>query len=402
MPFIAAFLPSEPAVEGRPDMRIGINTFALSSRLGMAGSGRYIRELVHALARLDHGHELILFANRDNWDLLPASGCERVDCGRLTINRPTRLAWEHAVLPLTARRYRLDVLHSPVFVAPAWLPCASVVSILDMTWFLMPEMHTRVKGAYFRVMIPRRFRRAARVIAISHATKSDIVRMLDIPDPKVVVTHLGVNLTVFQPNRANGYEQILEERYGVRRPYVLYVGKIEPRKNPVTLIEAFDRISDKFPDHHLVLAGNRGWDYEAVYTAAAAARHREWIRFTGFVSEADLPALYAGADLFVYPSSYEGFGFPVLEAMACGAPVITSNVSSLPEVAGDAALLVNPLDVGELAAAMERILSDPTLREVLRVRGLEQARRFTWEETARRTLQVYEEAYILQHGGALS
>lgn len=379
-------------------MRIGISTFALSSRLGMAGSGRYISELAHALVRVAGQHEIILFGNEDNWSLLPDHGCLRVDCGRFTTSRPLRLPWEHTVLPVLARRYRLDVLHSPVFVAPIALPCASVVSILDMTWFLMPEMHTRVKGAYFRGLIPPSVRRAARVIAISEATRQDVIRMLGAPGEKVAVTHLGVDLATFQPAAAETTHEIAA-KYGMRSPYLLYVGKIEPRKNLDALITAFDAIADEFPGHQLALAGNPGWNYEHVLAAAAASGHSGRVHLAGFVQDADLPAVYAGATLFVYPSSYEGFGFPVLEAMACGAPVITSNVSSLPEVAGDAALMVDPKDAVALAGAMRRVLADEGLRGQMRTAGLAQAARFTWDRTARRTLQVYEEAYAAAHGG---
>lgn len=379
-------------------MRIGINTFALSDRLGMAGPGRYILELVWALTRLDHGHELVVLGNADNLHLLPADGCRRVDCGRLTTVRPLRLLWEQMALPLLARRYRLDVLHSPTFVAPIAVPCASVVSILDMTWFSHRDQHIWVKGAYFRALIPPSARRATRAIAISEASKKDIVRLLSLPKERVVVTYLGVDLGVFCPQAATTIDPV-GSHYGVRRPYVLYVGKLEPRKNLPVLIEAFSAISSEFPGHQLVIVGNPGWDYEAVYQAARTALGKQ-IHFTGFVADTDLPTLYAAADLFVYPSSYEGFGIPVLEAMACGTPVITSNVSSLPEVAGEAGLLVDPLDVAGLAAAMRRVLSDGDLRQRMRAKGLEQARQFTWKETAKRTLEVYEDAISNYHIGS--
>ena len=379
-------------------MRIAINTFALSEKLGMAGSGRYILGLIRALVAMDHGHELVLFGNADNLRLLPSNGCQRVNCGWQTTVRPLRVLWEQLALPLAVRRYQVDVLHSPVFVAPLSLPCASVVSILDMTCFTLPEQHPRVKEIYFRTMIPPTARRAARIIAISEASKQDVVTLLGMPAEKVEVTYLGVDLAIFCPGAFKGQAGELEARYGVRRPYVLYVGKLEPRKNLPVLIEAFASIAQQFPDYQLVLAGNPGWDYQAIYETAARVSLGKRIQFTGFVSEADLPALYAGADLFVYPPSYEGFGFPVLEAMACGTPVITSNVSSLPEVAGDAGLLVDPLDIAELTEAMRKVLSDSELRQRMREKGLERARQFTWEETARRTLRVYEEAYALAQG----
>lgn len=375
-------------------MRIGINTFALSGRLGMAGPGRYISELASALVRVSSEHELIFFGNADNLTLLPSGGCQKIDCGRATIARPLRLLWEQLVLPILARSYHVDVLHSPTFVSPLALPCTSVVSILDMTWFTHRNQHTLVKGGYFRAMIPPSARRAARVIAISEASKQDVVDLLGIPAEQVAVTYLGVDSGVFYPHAATDVEAVLA-RCGVSQPYVLYVGKLEPRKNLPALIEAFDSISHIFPDHSLVIAGNPGWDYQVVYERAKQVSCRERICFTGFVSDMDLPALYSGADLFVYPSSYEGFGIPVLEAMACGTPVITSNVSSLPEVAGDAGLLVDPLDIAGLAGVMRRVLTDAELCQQMRKRGLKRAKQFTWEKAAWRTLQVYKDAYAL-------
>jgi glycosyltransferase involved in cell wall biosynthesis len=371
-------------------MRIALNTFALSSRLGMAGAGRYVLELARALAGLDHGHELVLMGNADNRALLPTRGCHFVDCGRLTTVRPLRLVWEQTVLPLWLRRHHVDLLHSPVFVAPLLAPCASVVTILDMTWFALPGQHTRVKGAYFRAMIPPSAGRAAHILTISEATKRDVVALLGTAEEKVTAIPLGVDLAAFFPQAGAGRAEALKDHYGISQPYVLYVGKLEPRKNLPVLIEAFFAIAAGFPNHQLVIAGNPGWDYQAIYGTAARSPVSRRVHFPGFIAETDLPALYAAADLFVYPSSYEGFGFPVLEAMACGTPVITSNVSSLPEVAGEAALLVDPLDSAALAAAMRQALADPTMRQELRARGLEQARHFTWEETARRTLRAYE------------
>jgi glycosyltransferase involved in cell wall biosynthesis len=240
-------------------------------------------------------------------------------------------------------------------------------------------------------MIPPSARRAERILAISETTRRDIVDLLDLPQEKVTVTYLGVDLLRFKPERAAKAAEVLAH-YAVRRPYLLYVGKLEPRKNLPTLIQAFDSAAMKFPDHQLVLAGGPGWGYKAIYETAAASQHGRRILFPGFVDEADLPILYAAADLFLYPSSYEGFGVPVVEAMASGVPVITSKLSSLPEVAGKAGLLVNPHDPTELAEAMAQVLSNSQLRQRMRVEGLEQARRFTWEKTARHTLQAYVEA----------
>lgn len=193
----------------------------------------------------------------------------------------------------------------------------------------------------------------------------------------------------FQPLEEVNITKVLK-KYKINQPYILYVGSFDARKNLLGLLNAFSKLRQHLPAWKLVIVGARKWKSTPVFEVVQRLQLEEYVHFTGFVEEADLPALYNGADLFVFPSLYEGFGLPVLEAMACGIPVVTSNTSSLPEVAGDAALLVDPMDVEAIAAAMQQVLSDPGLAAELRRRGLEQASKFSWERTARETLAVYE------------
>jgi len=266
--------------------------------------------------------------------------------------------------------------------------CQHVVSILDMTVYLTPERHSLLKRAYFRAMIPQMARRSEKVIAISESTKRDLVSLLGIREEKICVTHLGVDKR-FRPVTDEQELIRVRKKYNLPAKYILYVGLIEPRKNLEALVDAYhaDSLHDEYA---LVLAGNLGWGYAPLLKKIANSHLRNRIQMPGYVADADLPALYSSATVVVYPSLYEGFGLPVLEAMACGGAVITSNVSSLPEVAGDAAVLIDPNDAGELTVALQSVLRDRQLRESLSQRARLRAQLFSWERTAAKTLDVYK------------
>ena len=234
--------------------------------------------------------------------------------------------------------------------------------------------------------------RADRIIVDSEYTKADILRFYSVPEERIDVVHLGVEEHV----RTAGEEEMRAalSRYGVRVPYLLHVGRIEKKKNLCRTLEAYAGIKKRLSDPmQIVLAGTPGPGGEEVFEAIERLNLNEEVHLAGYVRQEDLPALYSGAMVFLFPSLYEGFGMPVLEAMACGAPVLTSNVTSLPEVAGDAAVQVNPLDVGSIATGILRLVEDPALREQCVRKGLERAREFTWEKTARETLAVYRKTF---------
>jgi len=357
----------------------------------MAGSGRYILGLAQGLSSINHSHEIYLLCNKDNMGLLSFNKHKKVCCGKLTQIRPTRLFWEQSLLPLYLGRLKIDVLHSPVFVSPLFLSCFSVVTIFDTTLFSFPKQHTIIKRLYFTKFIPHTVKKAARIITISESSKKDIVNILKVKPERVIVTYMGVDHKVFYPT--SGASQKIERKYGIASPFILYVGKIEPRKNLASLVKAYHRIRSHYRSWKLVIAGSKGWGFQEVFATVAKLGLESEVLFTGYVPEEDLPCLYSAAELFVYPSSYEGFGIPLLEAMACGTPVITSNISSLPEVVGDAGILVNPTDIDELAFAIQSVLNSESLQKDMKFKGLKRAKLFTWEETARRTLQVYEEVY---------
>ncbi len=300
-----------------------------------------------------------------------------------------RFLMEQSYIPWLCMVHRVDVVHSLHYSFPL-LPMSArkVVTVHDLTSIKMPNVHTRVKLAYFRFFLNASRGLANRLLFVSQSTMVDYLQLFPRDPATCHVTPLGVG-DEFHPIRDDSVIEDVLERYGVTRPYVLFLGTIEPRKNIARLIESFALLESFTDDLKLVIAGKKGWMYGDVFPTVLNLGLEKRVIFTDFVREADKPALICGSTVFAYPSLYEGFGIPVLEALACGVPSLTSRVSSLPEVAGEAALLVNPTDIGEMTRALNRLLSDEPLREELRLRGPEQASRFTWSVTAHKTYSAY-------------
>jgi len=376
-------------------MRIGIDYTAAVRQ--QAGIGRYTRELVRALLALD-ADDSEEAADHARYTLFAATGGLKqpleVDLPGASLRKIplsddwlARL-WHRARLPLPVELFvgRLGLLYSPDFVLPPTLPgVRTLLTVHDLSFVHYADHFVPKLVRYLRQAVPRSVARADRVLADSACTRADLIAHFGTPADKVEVLYSGVSHR-FQPQPEPGEERRIRARYDLgQRPYLLSVGTLQPRKNYLRLIRAFARLRR---DVVLVLAGGRGWLYEEIL--AEVRRHAARLRVLGFVEESDLPALYRNATLFVFPSLYEGFGLPVLEAMACGVPVVCSNASSLPEVAGEAALLVNPRDEDGLAEAMRRGLEDEALREALIARGLEQACRFTWQRAARQLLDTFK------------
>lgn len=371
-----------------PMIHVGIDYTAAVQQ--QAGIGRYTRELVGALLRIgqaeapDLSFTLFAAAGRRAFRRSPVPGAR---CRFFPVGDEWMARFWHRLrvpLPVEALVGRVDLFYSPDFVLPPTRHSTrTLLTVHDLSFLRYPEHFVPKLARYLSRVVPASVQRADRVLADSEATRADLIELLGTPPEKVEVLYSGVDAR-FHPRPEAGERERLRARYGLDRPYVLAVGTLQPRKNYVRLIRAFARLPEK--DIVLVIAGGRGWLYEEVL--AEATRFPDRVRILGFVEEEDLPALYREARLFVMPSFYEGFGLPVLEAMACGVPVVCSNASSLPEVAGDAALLVDPTDEEGLTAAMRRALEDEALRAQMRAQGLTRAAAFPWERAARQLLEA--------------
>jgi glycosyltransferase involved in cell wall biosynthesis len=372
--------------DGTSPLRLSLDATAVPAR--PAGAGRYVVSLAAALAQRDDV-DLTVLARRDDgsrWRAR-ASGAHVEDTA--PVPRPSRLAWEQVRLPGVLRRAGVAVHHGPHYTMPARPPVPTVVTVHDLTFFDHPEWHERAKVVVFRQAIRLAARRADALVCVSHTT-ADRLRALLAPAVPVHVIPHGVDHDRFRPDPPPATDDAAVLAYlGVRPPYVAFVGTIEPRKGVPALVAAFDRVAARHPDLTLVLAGGKGWDGGATRRAVEASRHAARVRTTGYVGEEAVPALLRGAAVVAYPSLEEGFGLPVLEALACGAPVVTSSGSAMEEVAGDAALLVPPGEVDALAAALDAVLTGDAGTAARRDRGLVRAGDHTWEVSAAAHVAVY-------------
>jgi len=352
-----------------------------------SGTGAYTQALARALCERLGADALRVAWPRDlAHPGIPDSSVVRGPGGGLL----QRLAADQLRLPREARRWGADVLHYPANIGALRSRVPVVLTVHDLSFLREPEWFGAERAAYYRHGAHMTIPRAARLIAVSHATADDLVALMHIPQDRIDVIHNGVDdrfRTVTDEEA-----EACRERHGLPDRFFLYFGTLEPRKNLVRLVEAFSLVADSDASQHLVLAGRVGWKCEALLRAVEASPARDRIHLPGFIDDADAPALLHAARVFVYPSLYEGFGLPVAEAMAAGVPVVTSNVSSLPEISGDAALLVDPQSVDAIAAAMRRLWTDEELRAERIQRGLTRSRQFTWRRAAEHTIESYRKA----------
>lgn len=371
----------------RPRVALNAQLLRLEAGYRSAGISRYILNLLRNLANATPDFDLHAFTTE------PQASKELSGLTIRSTLLPThhpigRILWEQTQFPWQLLR-NFELLHSLAYVSPLFIRVPAIVTVYDLSFFLYPAYFRPLHRLYLRLGTRRALRQANRVIAISHSTKRDLVHLLNVPAEKIDVIPPGVEAHFFA-NGSSAPAQGASLPRPLDDPYVLFVGTREPRKNIPTLIRAFAQAkrAARLP-HRLVLVGGRGWLDEPITRAIRDTASEGDIIFPGFVSHKDLPQWYRCADAFVYPSQYEGFGMPVLEALAAGVPVITSNVSALPESAGDAALLIDPRNPDEIADALVRVLTDGALCQELRRRGPQWARTFTWARAAEQTAQCY-------------
>jgi len=301
--------------------------------------------------------------------------------------RPVRLGWEQVGLPRIVRDLGVEVHHGPHYTMPLALGLPAVVTVHDLSFFTHPEWHQRTKVAFFRAAIRTSAQRAAALVAVSAATATLLAERVRPQAPVHVIPH-GVDHARFHPDDS-GDDGTARARVGVAPPYVAFLGTLEPRKDVPTLVRAFDRLAGSRPELTLVLVGAQGWGMDAVERAVAEASHRHRIRMLGYVAEGDMPAVLRGASVVAYPSLEEGFGLPVLEALACGVPVVTTSGTVMEEVAAGAALLAPPGDADRLAEALESAVDGGPGADERRQLGLEVAAAHTWEASAAAHAEVY-------------
>jgi glycosyltransferase involved in cell wall biosynthesis len=370
-------------------MRIGIDATAVPPK--PMGAGLYIVYLIRELGKLDSLHEFVVFAQEYLRPNLEGSVDRQLQIVWLkNMSRPRRLTWEQTVFPRLIREMGLDLLHSPHYTMPLFCPVPTVVTFHDMTYFIYPEKHTLAKRYFFPWMMRRSSRRADKIIADSESTRQDAIRFVKVPPDKITTVHLGYN-EIFRQITDQEMLQEIEQQYHLPDRFVFYAGAFEPRKNVPLLLNAFEQIASKHADLHLVVTGGTGWNNQETLAQIDRMQSKDRIIRLGHIPHADLPAIFNLAEVFVYPSLYEGFGLPPLEGLACGTPVITTNISSMPEVVGNAGILVPPDEEAALVQAMTDVLTDDDLRQRLSAAGPVRAANFTWRHTAEKTLKIYEQ-----------
>ncbi len=364
-------------------MRVGIDARLVF--YNRAGIGEYIVQLVEALATVHHPQDefVLLQSRKDKTSIISSNGFIRKSLWTPCHNR-----FEQPALSFEISGLGLDLLHSPDFIPPFRRNCKSVITIHDLAFLLYPHFLTKESARYYG-QIDQAWRKTDHIIAVSEATKQDSIRMLGVPEKKITVIHEAAN-PIYRQLPQDEAMQNVQKRYKFGKDFILFVSTIEPRKNLPGLLQAYRRLRDEYKrDELLVLAGANGWLWEEVYETVKQLDLEDHVAFLGRVPNDDLVYLYNAARLLVHPSFYEGFGLTPLEAMTCGTPVIVSNTAAIPEVVGDAAVLINPHDIDGLTVAMWRTLTENELRQSLIGKGLKRARQFSWQKAAQKTLEIY-------------
>ncbi len=354
------------------------------------GVGTYVRNLVNQLAQLDHDSEYVLLCRKEDLGLSQRLGPNFRDV--VDPSNQYSVA-EQLTIPFHLNRVKPHLFHTPHYVLPLLTPCRSIVTIHDCIHLVFPQyLQNRFAHKYARAAFYVATHRASRILTVSEASKQDILRFFRINEDKVTVIYNAIADTFYNPPPEDAVEQV-RERYQLHDPFVMYAGNVKPHKNIERLIDAFARLREdgEHDDLKLLISGSEVSKYATLRRAVHRYNLHKHVRFLGFQPEETLAALYRLANVFVFPSLYEGFGLPPIEAMASGTPVVVSNVSSLPEIVGDAGVLVNPYDAAAIADGIRRVLDDTALRADLIARGAVRARSFSWQESVKRVHAIYAE-----------
>ena len=373
-----------------PSIHIGLNAHLLSLSQSYRGAGIswYIINLLKNLAQVSPDFLRYSAFLRDKSFAGQTSNLN-LHFSRWPTQRPmVRILWEQLAQPLVLRRAGVDLLHALAFVAPLAAPCPFVVTVYDLSFLRFPEAFRPFNRWYLSYFTANSVKRAKAVITISESTRRDVINLLNAPPERVHTIYCGVDAS-FRP-LPQAEIDAFKSAHNLPDTFVLYLGTLEPRKNVDGLIRAYARWRQRDPAAPpLVVAGGKGWYYSQIFELAQSLNLTNAVHFPGYIPQEAMNLWYNAATLFVYPSYFEGFGLPVLEAMACGTPVITSNVSSLPEVAGSAALLVDPVNMEQLSEALADVMRHPDLRQAMAEQGLVRAATFNWQETAQETVNIY-------------
>ncbi|MHB1270924.1 MAG: glycosyltransferase family 4 protein [Thermoleophilia bacterium] len=365
----------------------GIDAHTVGARL--TGNETYVTNLIDGLLDSGTDHRFTIFFTHP--EAAKRWQHQHDNVKMISVHPAQPLIRIPLIMPWLAWRNNIDCLHVQ-YVGPPLMTVPLVATVHDISYEYFPEFFSKKEIVRFKATVPFTARKARRVLTISNYSKQTLMEAYGIPEEKIVVTYLGVN-SRYRPLENVLAKQGAVSQYGINGHYILSVGNLQPRKNMVRLIKAYTLLRNSQPqiDHKLVIVGKKAWKHDPILSFIRQSRWVDEIILTDYVSDQDLPAIYACADLFVYPSIYEGFGLPPLEAMACGTPVIVSDRTSLPEVVGNAGKMVNPYDVNELATAMAAILLEPAAASWFKNAGLKRARQFTWSKCATETLKVYED-----------
>ncbi|MEW6184891.1 MAG: glycosyltransferase family 1 protein [Thermodesulfobacteriota bacterium] len=375
-----------PAIMPADSLKIGIIYGGISEQ--KAGMDHYLHQVLSAMNKLAPQHRYVLIDHRRHFIPFKDRFEQRIidlPPGPARVSR-----WNLRQVPKLLSEF--DLVFSPGLYGPVKIPggTASVMVVHDLTRYLFPDFFAfnAMQKILDLLAYPAMLRRYDHIMTVSQATKQDLIARFRIPEGKITVAYHGAEAS-FCPGERSEARKVLEQSYRIKGPFILFLGTLEPRKNIPTLIRAFAGLTEHIP-HHLILVGQKGWKWEPIFAEMERPEIKERVRWIGYVPDEHRVFFYNAAEMLAYPSWYEGFGMPLLEAMQCGCPVIASNTSAMPEVVGEAALLIDPGRVEDLQGAILRLIRDPVLAETLRKSGPERARKFSWESSARITLEVFE------------